>query len=70
MLVYPAKPGLLLRPDFTVVYHCLIVKEHFLSLHAKEKSTTHLRIAEDYHLVEPGGIEPPTSCLQSRRSPG
>ena len=29
----------------------------------------HADIAEKLCLVEPGGIEPPTSCLQSRRSP-
>ena len=45
MLVYPAKPGLLLRPDFTVVYHCQIVKE-LLPIDIRRQAQTYIRMFE------------------------
>ena len=44
-----------------------IVKEQAHRLDAREKSR--LQVVRSSKLVEPIGIEPMTSCLQSRRSP-
>jgi hypothetical protein len=44
-----------------------IVKEH--ACRAGHAENSYLQVDRDSKMVEPIGIEPMTSCLQSRRSP-
>ena len=62
---YPDEPGLR-KPDSLHFFR--IVKEQPKQTH-RESPRRALRAELVEKLVEPTGIEPVTSCLQSRRSP-
>ena len=63
---YPDESGRLRQPDSPCFFQIFKEQPKKSKMHWEERS---LHIALCGKLVEPTGIEPVTSCLQSRRSP-